>query len=152
MVKALDENTGDLIDHVGWRLWLASRNWQKEFVAGMRAAGHEWFTDARATLLAHIARNGTPQSRIIERMGVSKQAVQQLIDGLEAEGMVERLPDPEDRRGRIVRHTAKGQAAMRDADAIKHKIGQAYRKRLGTARFDALVEALTVLNAGERGR
>ena len=85
MVKVLDENPGDLIDHVGWRLWLATRNWQKEFVAGMREAGHDWFTDARATLLAYVARNGTPQSRIIERMGISKQAVQQLIDGLEAD-------------------------------------------------------------------
>ncbi len=151
MVKILDENPGDLIDHVGWRLWLANRNWQKEFVAAMRAAGHGWFTDARATLLAHIARNGTPQSRIIERMGVSKQAVQQLIDGLEVEGMVERLPDPEDRRGRIVRHTVRGQAAMRDADAIKQRIEQAYRKRLGTARFEALREALALLNEGERG-
>ena len=152
----LDENPGDLIDHVGWRLWLATRNWQKEFVAGMREAGHDWFTDARATLLAYVARNGTPQSRIIERMGISKQAVQQLIDGLEAEGIVERLPDPDDRRGRIVRHTKKGQAALRDADAIKQRIEARYARLLGTSRFEALRDALVVLNdaasGGNRGK
>ena len=151
MVKSLDENPDDLIDHIGWRLWLASRDWQKAFVAGMREAGHVWFTDARATLLAHVARQGTPQSRIIERMGISKQAVQQLIDGLEAEGIVERLADPDDRRGRIVRHTQKGLAAMRDADVIKQRIEAHYRKLLGEARFEVLREALVALNDASPG-
>jgi DNA-binding MarR family transcriptional regulator len=146
LVKRLDENSGDLIDHIGWRLWQASRGWHKEFVDAMREAGHEWFTDARATLLAHIAPHGTPQSRIIERMGISKQAVQQLIDGLEAEDILQRLPDPNDRRGRIVRHTEKGQAALRDADAIKRRIEVGYCKQLGKERFEALRNALVALN------
>ena len=156
MVKELDENPGDLIDHMGWRIWLASRNWQKEFVAGMRAAGHDWFTDARATLLAYIARRGTPQARIIDRMSISKQAVQQLIDGLEAEGIVRRLADPEDRRGRIVCYTDKGLAALRDADAIKRRIEERYAQLLGPDRFKALQDALVALNdaasGGNRGK
>ena len=64
MVKELDEKIEALPDHVGWRLWQASRAWQAEF-APMRAAGHGWFT-ARAGLL-DIARNGTRQSALIER-------------------------------------------------------------------------------------
>lgn len=131
-----------LPDHLGWRLWLASRQWQARFVAAMREAGHDWFTDARANLLAHVARSGTPQSVLITRMGISKQAVQQLVDGLVAEGVLERLPDPSDSRSRIVRYTASGAEAIRDADRIKRQIEDEYRARLGDQRFETLMDLL----------
>jgi DNA-binding MarR family transcriptional regulator len=132
----------DLPDHLGWLLWLASRQWQTRFVAAMRDAGHEWFTDGRANLLAHVARAGTPQSVLIVRMGISKQAVQQLVDGLVGEGVLERISDPKDSRSRIVRYTARGARAIRDADAIKLEIEAEYRKRLGAERFAVLMEIL----------
>lgn len=140
-----------LPDHLGWRLWLASRQWQARFVAAMREAGHGWFTDARANLLGHIARSGTPQSAIITRMGVSKQAVQQLIDGLVAEGILERVPDPGDSRSRIVRYTAAGAKAMRDADRIKLEIEIEYRERIGAARFEALMRTLRAMTDDPKG-
>ncbi|MBO6900065.1 MAG: MarR family transcriptional regulator [Rhizobiaceae bacterium] len=108
----------------------------------MRAAGHDWFTDARANLLGHIARGGTPQAVVIARMGISKQAVQQLIDGLQGEGILERAPDPKDSRSRIVRHTAAGLHAMRDADRIKGEIEAGYRSLLGAEAFETLMRAL----------
>ena len=105
-------------DHLGWRLWLANRQWQARFVEAMRAAGHDWFTDARANLLGNIARGGTPQAVVIARMGISKQAVQQLIDGLQGEGILERAPDPKDSRSRIVRHIPQPRCrSVRDIDA-----------------------------------
>ena len=140
-----------LPDHLGWRLWLASRQWQARFVAAMREAGHGWFTDARANLLGHIARSGTPQSAIITRMGVSKQAVQQLIDGLVRDGILERAPDPGDSRSRIVRYTAAGAKAMRDADRIKLEIENEYRERIGAARFDALMRTLRAMTDDPKG-
>lgn len=129
-------------DHLGWRLWLANRQWQARFVEAMRGAGHDWFTDARANLLGHIARGGTPQAVVIARMGISKQAVQQLIDGLQGEGILERVPDPKDSRSRIVRHTAAGLRAMRDADRIKREIEAGYHSLLGAEAFEALMRAL----------
>ncbi|WP_163266427.1 MarR family winged helix-turn-helix transcriptional regulator [Chelativorans alearense] len=141
MVKRLDERSA-WPDHIGWRLWEASRTWQREFVAEMRKAGHPWFTDARATLMGHIARRGTRQADLIERMGITKQAVQQLIDGLEAEGVLARMPDPRDRRGRIVVHTEKGLSALRDSNDVKKKIEERYRRLLGEERFKALSDAL----------
>ncbi len=143
MVKKLDDN--DLPDHVGWQLWQASRAWQAEFAAAMRMAGHDWFSEARAGLIGHIPRHGLRQSQLIERVGISKQAVQQLVDGLEAEDVLKRLTDPEDRRGRIVAFTKKGLAALSDGDRIKLDIERSYRARLGDARFSALIDALRVL-------
>jgi DNA-binding MarR family transcriptional regulator len=48
--------------------------------------------------------------------------VQQTLDELEARGIVRRELDPEDRRGRIVRYTRAGQAALADGDRIKRNI------------------------------
>ncbi|MBZ9991651.1 MarR family winged helix-turn-helix transcriptional regulator [Mesorhizobium sp. BH1-1-5] len=149
MVKKLDEKSVALPDHVGWRLWQASRAWQAEFAAAMRAAGHAWFSEARAGLLGHIPRNGTRQSALIERAATSKQAVQQLLDGLEAEGVIERLPDPRDGRGKLVRYTSKGLDALRDGDRIKLEIERGYIVRIGERRFAALMDALRALDAGQ---
>ncbi|WP_457154901.1 MarR family winged helix-turn-helix transcriptional regulator [Mesorhizobium sp. P5_C1] len=149
MVKELDEKIDTLPDHVGWRLWQASRAWQTEFAAAMRAAGHGWFTEARAGLLGHITRNGMRQSALIERSAISKQAIQQLLDGLEAEGIVERLPDPQDGRGKMVRYTSKGLDALRDGDRVKMEIERRYVSRIGEERFTALMGALRALAAGQ---
>ncbi|MFI0845060.1 MarR family winged helix-turn-helix transcriptional regulator [Mesorhizobium sp. IMUNJ 23232] len=149
MVKGLDEKIGELPDHIGWRLWNASRAWQADFADAMRGAGHPWFTEARATLLGHLARKGTRQSALIEKMAISKQAVQQLLDGLEAEGVVERLPDPQDGRGRLVCYTPKGLAALQDGDRIKREIERRYIEHLGPARFAALMDALRALDEGQ---
>lgn len=146
MVKSLDEKSDKLPDHVGWRLWNASHAWQAEFADAMRGAGHFWFTEARAALLGHLARKGARQSALIDRMAISKQAVQQLLDGLEAEGVVERLPDPQDGRGKLICYTQKGLAALRDGDRIKREIERRYVERLGQARFAALMDALRALD------
>lgn len=137
-----------LPDHIGWRLWQVSRGWQVEFAAAMRAAGHGWFSESRAGLMGHVPRRGIRQSALIERSGISKQAVQQLLDGLEAEGVIERVPDEQDRRGKYVRYTERGLAALRDGDQIKSAIEHRYRERLGNERFDALMEALRMLADG----
>lgn len=146
MVKQLDENTTKpLPDHVGWRLWQASRAWQAEFAEAMRTAGHGWFSESRAGLLGHIPRRGTRQAALIDRAGISKQAVQQLLDGLEAEGVIERAPDPEDKRGKLVLYTPKGLAALDDGDRIKLDIETRYRAHLGEGAYDALMAALRAL-------
>ncbi|MAZ18198.1 MAG: MarR family transcriptional regulator [Ahrensia sp.] len=147
MVKQLDENNAGP-DHVGIRLWGAYEAWKAEFVSAMVEAGHAWFTPSRATLLGFVPRTGLRQSDLIARMGISKQAVQQLVDGLEGEGVLERIADPDDKRGRILRHTEKGRAALDDADRIKAEIETRYRARLGEERFRLLVEALGEVRRG----
>src|SRR4051795_5248314 len=106
MVKTPDEES--LPGHIGWRLWQADRAWLKAFAEAMRASGHDWFTESRAGLMGLIPRSGIRQSALIERTGTTKQAVQQLLDGLEAEGIVERVADPLDGRGNLIRYTEKG--------------------------------------------
>ena len=149
MVKQLDEyQEKDLPDNIGWRLWQASRAWQQAFVGAMQAtAGHSWFSEARAGLMGHIPRSGIRQSALIERVATTKQAVQQILDGLEAEGIVERVADPADGRGKYVRYTARGLQALRDGDRIKREIEKRYERKIGADRLAALIDALRALDA-----
>lgn len=54
---------------------------------------------------------GTQMHAIAGFLGVTPRNVTGLVDGLEAAGLVERVPDPADRRATIVRVTAEGDAA-----------------------------------------
>ena len=139
MVKSLDDTKDHfLLDHIGLDLWRPALAWRRRLEAEMVARGHRWYGDARHAVAAHLHPEGSPQSELVAKMGMTKQAVQQLLDGLEADGIIRREPDPNDRRGKRVVYTAKGRAAVRDATAIKRAIEADIRKQLGVRAFEAL--------------
>ena len=146
MVKPLDENPVELLDHVGWRLWRISGQWKARFEAGMRANGYPWFGEARSNVVGFIGRNGLRQKELVRRMGLSKQAVQQLVDELVEEGIVERRPDPADLRGNIVIFTRAGRVMLRDANVVKLSIEDAYRRKIGDKEFHRLMDILRDLD------
>lgn len=129
-------------DHIGWTLWRATLAWRKDFLAEMVAAGHAWFAQARGNILVYIGPNGIRQTELAEKAGLTKQAVQQFIDELEADGIVHRTRDEKDARARWVRLTPAGEAAMQDADRIKVQIETRWRTLLGDAGFARLDSAL----------
>lgn len=144
-------NTARAIDHIGWDLHCAAAAWKAAFSAGMAAAGHTWFAQARSGLIQHIGPKGVRQSDLVARSGLSKQAVQQFVDDLIADGIVDRKPDMGDGRAKWVVFTERGAEAMRTADRIKREIEARYQEQLGTERFAALRDGLRLL-LEERGR
>lgn len=112
----------------------------------MVAMGHVWAGEARAAVLPHLDRTGTAQAELVRRMGVSKQAVQQLLDQLEADGVIERKPDSDDRRGRIITYGRAGRKFLADADIAKQAIEADYRAKLGEAGLRQLRDALRLLD------
>lgn len=149
MVKSLDEQVPapKLIRHVGWSLWRANEHWQRIFRTEMVASGHSWFSEARANVLPHLDRGGTRQAVLAARMQLSKQAIQQFIDGLVADGIVERRADPDDARGRIIQFTQAGLQVLSVANRVKRRVEADFRRRLGKMRYTQLCEALAQLDA-----
>ena len=139
MVKKIDDFR---IDHIGWRLWDAAITWKEKFTAEMIDTGHDWYREARSSVVPYIKPEGTRQVEIVERMGLTKQAVQQLIADLEDSGILRRDPDPNDGRGKIVRFTEKGMAAQRDSQKAKRKVEAELKAALGEQEFDRLLGAL----------
>ena len=53
----------------------------------------------QASLLAYVAELGaTTQTGLAEKMGTGRAAMGTVVDGLEKRGLIERHPDPDDRR------------------------------------------------------
>lgn len=145
LVKRLDDFP-ERLDHVGVALWDAAQLWKARFDAAMIERGYPWFGQARSAVIPHVGRAGVRQADLVRHLRLSKQAVQQLVDELVADGIVERRPDPEDRRGRIVVFAPAGKRALADANTVKRQVEAEFRERLGADDFDRLAALLGRLN------
>lgn len=114
--------------------------------------------EVRAThlgVMPHLDLEGTRLTVLAERAGVTKQAMGQLVDELEALGYLERRPDPSDKRARLVVLTEKGREGMLVGLRVLGAIEGEARAALGEERMDRLHadlgEALAALERGGRG-
>ncbi|MDA0240420.1 MAG: MarR family transcriptional regulator [Proteobacteria bacterium] len=116
------------------------------FVEGLRENGYSGITFAQANVLGYLDRDrGVRQTLIAERAGLTKQAVGQFVDELVKAGLVERFPDPEDGRARLIRYTQHGRDFLTVADRIKEKIENSYGDALGGGELDQLKSLLARL-------
>lgn len=78
------------------------------------------FSRYEALVLLHFSREGElPLGKVGERLMVHPASVTNTIDRLEAEGFVERVPHPTDRRSALARITSSGTRVMAAAtDAL----------------------------------
>ena len=72
------------------------------------------------------AGESLPLTQLAERLSCVKSNITQLVDRLEADGLVQRQADPNDRRARLAELTPAGRAACREGTRIQ----QAAEERL----------------------
>ncbi len=76
---------------------------EEQALARIRSVtGHSGLRRAHMSCFPYIDLNGTRLTKIAERMGLRKQSVAALVDDLVAMEMLERIPDPSDRRAKLV--------------------------------------------------
>ena len=126
----------------GWLMYLSHRAAEDRIYAALTEAGFGDITRAQGRLLAGIDLDGTRLGVLAERARIPKQTAVALVNGLEASGYVERLPDPSDGRARLVRLTQKGMAALPFAVAEEARIEGDWKRLLGERRLDALRKTL----------
>jgi DNA-binding MarR family transcriptional regulator len=96
-------------------------------------------------LLSALPEQGTRVARLVEVAGLTKQAMAQTLRPLEAGGFVEVVPDPGDRRARIVRRTAAGDRAERALRVALAEREAELAVRVGADRWAVTVEVLREL-------
>jgi MarR family transcriptional regulator for hemolysin len=57
------------------------------------------------------------QAQLAKQLGVDRTVMVYLVDDLERAGLVERIPDPNDRRSRLIRATPAGRDRLRETEA-----------------------------------
>jgi DNA-binding MarR family transcriptional regulator len=107
------------------------------------AFGHHRLRQAHARLMVFLDWEGSRITDIAKAMDVTKNAVGQLVTELEELGYVERLPDADDGRAKIVRYTTKGKALLADAAAISTSLDAEVEAIIGRRRFAELRKTLS---------
>jgi DNA-binding MarR family transcriptional regulator len=78
---------------------------------------------SRTKVLRQLQRSGpTRQGVLAVHFGVVPHSITDIVDGLERDGLAERLPDPADRRAKLVALTDKGAAALMVAGAARERL------------------------------
>jgi DNA-binding MarR family transcriptional regulator len=81
------------------------------------------FPRYEALMLLHFTRRGAlPLGKIGERLQVHRTSVTNIVDKLERDGLVERVPHADDRRATLAEITAEGRRVARAATKAVHAI------------------------------
>jgi DNA-binding MarR family transcriptional regulator len=97
---------------------------------------------SHTALLPHIDLGGTRVSVLAERLGISKQAVSELIDELESAGVLRRTPDPIDARARLVSFTPRGLDGLLEGVAVLRQLEAEIARSIGASTMQGLRVAL----------
>ena len=87
-------------------------HFNSELLAGIKGR-YPRATIATNQLMLMIDVEGTTVSELARRVGITKQAMADSVQALEAQGLVTRQPDQHDRRARLVTLTEEGYTALR---------------------------------------
>jgi DNA-binding MarR family transcriptional regulator len=112
--------------------------------------GHGEIRPGHGCVFRFIDVEGSRLTDLAERAGLTKQAVGEVVSDLEALGYLERVPDPGDRRAKIVRLTDTGLDATEAAGRIFADIERRWAERFGEERLAVLRGTLEEIAAGER--
>ena len=119
----------------------------REVVAGLAAADYGDVRPAHFTVFQHIPPEGIRLTALAEAALMTKQSMGYLVDDLEALGYVERVPDPPDRRAKVVRLTARGQAVEETVRTVIRQIEADWAAQLGQKEYQHLTRLLRALIA-----
>ena len=93
-------------------------------------------------VFGNIKAQGTRLTDLAAWAGMARPSMAELVDELEADGLVERRPDPSDGRAKLVVLTPAGWDAIRTGRAIIASIEADYARRIGTERYEAMCQSL----------
>jgi DNA-binding MarR family transcriptional regulator len=117
-----------------------------------RELGESGYGDIRPThgcVFRFVREDGMRLTELAETAGVTKQSAGEMVDGLVELGYVERIPDPEDRRAKLIRLTDRGMKAQGFGFGLFAELEARWTERYGAERMEDLRELLEEITAAE---
>lgn len=127
-------------------LFRCARRLNERTLAGLRSRIGFALRPAHTDLFPHIDLEGTPQTLLAERLGISKQAVHKRVAELRDAGILEVEPDPSDGRTTRVLFSRKRGRTLLDGLAVLVEVDRELAQMLGEARALSLHETLLTLD------
>lgn len=136
------------------RLVLVGRRYRALLDERLRPAGQ---SSARMEAMSVIidAPEPRPQVEIARQLRIEGPTLTRMLDTLEKDGMVERLPDPADRRTKQLRITPEGEASLEESFGIADDLRQKLLEGFSESEVDTinrfLLQLLDRLDSGLKG-
>lgn len=115
-----------------------------------RRSAEEGFGDLRprhGAVMAHLDEGGLRQTDLTRLAGRNKQTIGVIIDELEKLGYVSRVPDPADRRAKLIVPTERGLRLMELSDRIVADIEHAYAAKVGREAYEQFFRTLSLITS-----
>jgi DNA-binding MarR family transcriptional regulator len=136
--------------HIGQLLTQLTRRFQVELFERLAAAGLEDARVPHTHVTAYIKAEGSRLTDLAAHARMTLPAMSELVDDLQRLGIVERRPDPTDRRAKLICLTDAGWDAMRIARRVIADIEDEYRRLVGAERFEDAAQTLDALLRAQR--
>ena len=81
-------------------------------------------TTQQAALLHNAASGGASPSQLMEAVGTDTAGMSKLLDRLEAKGLIERRPNPSDRRSVMIEPTERGLALVPELTPVFSQVAR----------------------------
>ena len=116
-------------------------------LARLAERGHPEVRAAHSAVFQYLDDTGTTVSALAERAQMTKQAMAELVHHLEVHGYLSRVPDPADRRAKLVLATERGREVLAIARALVPEIEEWVGAIVGADRVPSLVADLDAIRA-----
>jgi DNA-binding MarR family transcriptional regulator len=113
-----------------------------EFRGQLEETGYADLRPTHGCVFRFVRDDGMRLTELATHADMTKQSVGELVDDLVDLGYVERIPDPEDRRAKLIRLTAKGVKAQRVGFGLIDEVEAQWAERFGAQRIADLREIL----------
>ncbi|AKH44207.1 MarR family transcriptional regulator for hemolysin [Altererythrobacter atlanticus] len=127
------------------QLVIVARRWRSLMDERLRAIGQ---SSARMEAMSAIMNSPelSAQVDIAKRLRIEGPTMTRMIDTLEKDGLVERLPDPTDRRSKKLRLTPEGKTVLSDIFDIADEMRERLLQGLPQQTVDELNDVLKILS------
>jgi DNA-binding MarR family transcriptional regulator len=127
---------------IGLLLRLVYQHYAQDIDAALQEAGFDDIRPAHANVFPFVPPEGITVSELAELARVRKQTMAQAVAQLERMGYVERLPNPRDRRSRLVFLTERGESVRPITHAAAERVEERWAELTSPEELEAMRASL----------
>jgi DNA-binding MarR family transcriptional regulator len=120
-----------------------------EFREDLETAGYADIRPTHGCVFRFVRGDGMRLTELASLARMTKQSVGEVVDDLVERGYVERVPDPADRRAKLIRLTERGTEAQAVGFGLFAQLEQRWAERYGPGRIAQLRETLEAIATAE---
>jgi DNA-binding MarR family transcriptional regulator len=120
-----------------------------EFRVDLVEAGYGDIRPTHGCVFRFVREEGMRLTELATLAGMTKQSVGEVVDDLFVRGYVERIPDPADRRAKLIRLTEKGEQAQTVGFGLFAQLEERWSECYGADRLAQLRDLLEEIAAAE---